>query len=109
MFNDAKFDDELGNNDEVGTEAVQLVPVHNDVGDGDDMQPEKPVVNDVVQRPIVRVTTDDSEAAEETIDVARSASTLTVLADVHAMPVALTIDQDVIYSPSQSPASHNEQ
>ena len=100
-FNDSKFDDELGNNDE----AAQFVPVRNHVGDEDDMLAE-PVVNDVVQRPIARASTDDS--VQETISDTRSASTLTVLADVHAMPVAVPIDQD-LYNQSQSPASHKEQ
>ena len=85
-FNDSKFDDELGNNDE----AAQFVPVRNPVGDEDDMQAE-PVVNDVVQRPISRAITGDSVQAGDT----RSASTRTVLAEVHAMPVAVAIGQDV--------------
>ena len=85
-FNDSKYDDELGNNDE----AAQFVPVRNPVGNEDYMQTE-PVVNDVVQRPISRAITDDSVQAGDT----RSASTRTVLADVHAMPVAVAIGQDV--------------
>ena len=88
-FNDSKFDDELGNNDEV----AQFVPVRNHVGDEDDMLAES-VVNHVIQRPIDRASSDDS--VQETIGDTRSASTLTVLADVHSMPVAATIDQDVI-------------
>ena len=88
-FNDSKFDDELGNNDE----AAHFVPVRNHVGDEDDMLAES-VVNDVVQRPIDRASSDDS--VQETIGDTRSASMLTVLADVHSMPVAATIDQDVI-------------
>ena len=88
-FNDSKFDDELGNTDE----AAQFAPVRNPVGDEDDMQAE-PVVNDVVQRPIVHARTDDS--VQETSGDTRSASTITVLADVHAMPVAVTINQDVL-------------
>ena len=63
-FNDSKFDDELGSKDE----AAQFVPVRNHVGDEDDMQAE-PVINDVVQRPIARASSDDS--AQETTGDAR--------------------------------------
>ena len=88
-FNDSKFDDELGNTDE----AAQFAPVRNPVGDADDMQAE-PAINDVVQRPIARARTDDS--VQETSGDTISASTITVLADVHALPVAVTINQDVL-------------
>ena len=100
-LNDSKFDDELGNNDE----AAQFEPVRNPVGDEDDMQAE-PIVNAVVQRPIARAITDD--CVQETIGDARSASTLTVLSDVHAMPVAATIDQDVIQPEPLSSVTQRE-
>ena len=85
LFNDSKFDDELGNNDE----AAQFVPVRNPVGDEDDMQAE----------PVVNVSSRDQSLVQVPTTLFRKQS---VIPDQHRrslyllMHMQVTIDQDVL-------------